>query len=72
MDQAEAVVLGDRIARGLIRDGKMLQIAPPTDIYNKRPTCSSRTSPARPISSLVASSSVAVRRNRRGLHLATG
>ena len=32
-DQAEAVVLGDRI--GVMRDGKMLQIAPPTDIYNR-------------------------------------
>jgi len=32
-DQAEAVVLGDRI--GVMRDGKMLQMAPPTDIYNR-------------------------------------
>jgi ABC-type Fe3+/spermidine/putrescine transport system ATPase subunit len=32
-DQAEAVVLGDRI--GVMRDGKMLQMAPPPDIYNR-------------------------------------
>jgi iron(III) transport system ATP-binding protein len=32
-DQAEAVVLGDRI--GVMRDGKLLQMAPPTEIYNK-------------------------------------
>ncbi|BAT61564.1 spermidine/putrescine import ATP-binding protein PotA [Variibacter gotjawalensis] len=31
-DQAEAVVLGDRI--GVMRDGKMLQLASPQDIYN--------------------------------------
>ena len=34
-DQAEAVVLGDRI--GVMRDGRLLQMAPPTEIYN-RPT----------------------------------
>jgi iron(III) transport system ATP-binding protein len=34
-DQAEAVVLGDRI--GVMREGKLLQIAPPAEIYN-RPT----------------------------------
>jgi iron(III) transport system ATP-binding protein len=32
-DQAEAVVLGDRI--GVMRDGKLLQMAPPTEIYNR-------------------------------------
>ena len=32
-DQAEAVVLGDRI--GVMRDGNLLQMAPPTEIYNK-------------------------------------
>jgi iron(III) transport system ATP-binding protein len=32
-DQAEAVVLGDRI--GVMRDGKLLQMAPPGDIYNR-------------------------------------
>src|SRR5215213_10424270 len=32
-DQAEAVVLGDRI--GVMRDGKLLQIAPPAEIYNR-------------------------------------
>ncbi len=32
-DQAEAVVLGDRI--GVMRDGKLLQMAPPYEIYNK-------------------------------------
>ena len=32
-DQAEAVVLGDRI--GVMRDGKLLQMAPPADIYNR-------------------------------------
>src|ERR1700761_7273301 len=32
-DQAEAVVLGDRI--GVMRDGKLLQIGPPDDIYNR-------------------------------------
>jgi iron(III) transport system ATP-binding protein len=32
-DQAEAVVLGDRI--GVMRDGKLLQIAPPNEIYNR-------------------------------------
>lgn len=32
-DQAEAVVLGDRI--GVMRDGKLLQMAPPDDIYNR-------------------------------------
>ena len=31
-DQAEAVVLGDRI--GVMRDGKLLQMAPPAAIYN--------------------------------------
>ena len=31
-DQAEAVVLGDTI--GVMRDGKLLQMAPPSDIYN--------------------------------------
>jgi iron(III) transport system ATP-binding protein len=34
-DQAEAVVLGDRI--GVMRDGRLLQLAPPNEIYN-RPT----------------------------------
>ena len=34
-DQAEAVVLGDRI--GVMRDGKLLQLAAPDEIYN-RPT----------------------------------
>ena len=32
-DQAEAVVLGDRI--GVMRDGKLLQLAPPDEIYNR-------------------------------------
>ena len=32
-DQAEAVVLGDRI--GVMRDGKLLQMAPPDQIYNR-------------------------------------
>src|SRR5688572_22145499 len=32
-DQSEAVVLGDRIA--VMRDGKMLQLAPAVDIYNR-------------------------------------
>ena len=32
-DQAEAVVLGDTI--GVMRDGKLLQMAPPHDIYNR-------------------------------------
>src|ERR1700749_2646525 len=32
-DQAEAVVLGDRI--GVIRDGKLLQIGSPDEIYNR-------------------------------------
>ncbi len=32
-DQAEAVVLGDRI--GVMRDGKLLQMAPPDAIYNR-------------------------------------
>jgi iron(III) transport system ATP-binding protein len=32
-DQAEAVVLGDRI--GVMRDGKLLQIGAPDDIYNR-------------------------------------
>jgi iron(III) transport system ATP-binding protein len=32
-DQAEAVVLGDRI--GVVRDGKLLQMAPPNQIYNR-------------------------------------
>ena len=32
-DQAEAVVLGDRI--GVMRDGHLLQMAPPADIYNR-------------------------------------
>jgi iron(III) transport system ATP-binding protein len=32
-DQAEAVVLGDRI--GVMRDGKLLQIGSPDDIYNR-------------------------------------
>ena len=32
-DQAEAVVLGDRI--GVMRDGKLLQMAPPDDVYNR-------------------------------------
>jgi iron(III) transport system ATP-binding protein len=32
-DQAEAVVLGDRI--GVMRDGKLLQIAAPDEIYNR-------------------------------------
>jgi len=32
-DQAEAVVLGDRI--GVMRDGKLLQLAPPHEIYNR-------------------------------------
>ena len=32
-DQSEAVVLGDRI--GVMRDGKLLQLAPPHDIYNR-------------------------------------
>src|ERR1043166_3110119 len=33
-DQAEAVVLGDRI--GVMRDGRLLQMAPPAEIYNRR------------------------------------
>jgi iron(III) transport system ATP-binding protein len=32
-DQAEAVVLGDRI--GVMRAGKLLQMAPPVEIYNR-------------------------------------
>jgi iron(III) transport system ATP-binding protein len=32
-DQSEAVVLGDRI--GVMRDGKLLQMGPPTEIYNR-------------------------------------
>jgi iron(III) transport system ATP-binding protein len=32
-DQAEAVVLGDRI--GVMRDGMLLQMAPPEEIYNR-------------------------------------
>jgi iron(III) transport system ATP-binding protein len=32
-DQAEAVVLGDRI--GVMREGKLLQMAPPAEIYNR-------------------------------------
>ena len=32
-DQAEAVVLGDRI--GVMRDGLLLQMAPPSEIYNR-------------------------------------
>src|SRR5262249_59629167 len=32
-DQAEAVLLGDRI--GLMRDGRLRQIAPPDEIYNR-------------------------------------
>jgi len=32
-DQSEAVVLGDRI--GVMRDGRLLQIAPPDEIYNR-------------------------------------
>jgi len=32
-DQSEAVVLGDRI--GVMREGKLLQLAPPTEIYNR-------------------------------------
>jgi iron(III) transport system ATP-binding protein len=32
-DQSEAVVLGDRI--GVMREGKLLQMAPPPEIYNR-------------------------------------
>jgi len=32
-DQSEAVVLGDRI--GVMRDGRLLQMGPPTEIYNR-------------------------------------
>ena len=32
-DQSEAVVLGDRI--GVMRDGKLLQLASPTELYNR-------------------------------------
>ncbi len=32
-DQTEAVVLGDRI--GVMRDGKLLQMAPPEEVYNR-------------------------------------
>ena len=32
-DQSEAVVLGDRI--GVMREGKLLQMAPPAEIYNR-------------------------------------
>jgi iron(III) transport system ATP-binding protein len=32
-DQSEAVVLGDRI--GVMRDGRLLQMAPPNEIYNR-------------------------------------
>src|SRR5579872_6079945 len=32
-DQSEAVVLGDRI--GVMRDGKLLQMGPPAEIYNR-------------------------------------
>src|SRR5712691_3307803 len=35
-DQAEAVVLGDRI--GVMRDGKLLQMAAPAEIYNRPAT----------------------------------
>ena len=43
-DQAEAVVLGDRI--GVMRDGKLLQMARRTRSTIVPPTCSSPTSPA--------------------------
>src|SRR5260370_17597304 len=32
-DQSEAVVLGDRI--GVMHEGKLLQMAPPAEIYNR-------------------------------------
>src|SRR5215468_838447 len=32
-DQSEAVVLGDRV--GVMRDGRLLQMAPPNEIYNR-------------------------------------
>ena len=32
-DQAEAVVIGDRI--GVMRDGKLLQMGTPDEIYNR-------------------------------------
>jgi iron(III) transport system ATP-binding protein len=32
-DQSEAVVLGDRV--GVMRDGRLLQMAPPAEIYNR-------------------------------------
>ena len=35
-DQAEAVVLGDRV--GVMRDGRLLQMAPPGEIYNRPAT----------------------------------
>ena len=43
-DQSEAVVLGDRI--GVMKDGKLLQMAPPAEIYNRPADPSSPTSPA--------------------------
>ena len=35
-DQAEAVVLGDRV--GVMKDGKLMQMAPPNEIYNRPAT----------------------------------
>ena len=32
-DQAEAVVLGDRI--GVMENGKLMQMSPPVELYNK-------------------------------------
>ena len=59
-DQAEAVVLGDRI--GVMRDGKLLQMARPTRSTTARPICSSPTSPA-PRTSLPARWSSATARS---------
>ena len=69
-DQSEAVVLGDRI--GVMRDGKLLQMAPPAEIYNRPADLSSPTSPAPPISSPAASSSATANSASSRCHLAIG
>ena len=76
-DQAEAVVLGDRI--GVMREGKLLQMAPPPRSTIARPTCSSPASRAPPTCSTAAScsasrSSASSRRlaGQQPLGLATG
>jgi len=63
-DQAEAVVLGDRI--GVMRDGKLLQMASRTRSIIVRPTCSWLISLVRRACSRAASSSATrVRHHRR-------